>query len=229
MAKIFLSVPVGTRPELGFMHGLNLAIANSKHDIRLNWMEGHPVITSARNTMISQYINDFVDYDYYMTLDDDLFIVNYMQDNNIFDKLVDMNEEFCGAVYACRNDAPWSCATFFRDGEDVAYNTGYKRVRWLTGGCQLITRNAILTMVREYPDLKFIGNVTTNGKPIYALYNPIAVCMDDGRKCIYEDYAICERWNQLGGDIKIDTSIVLGHSSKQIKWLWEEAVCQCNR
>ena len=85
MAKIFLSVPILGRPDLKMMYSMYQAILSCKeHQVRVYFNQNDSLISRVRNVHISSFYNDYPDYDYFMSLDSDLEIVNAYPNNNIF-------------------------------------------------------------------------------------------------------------------------------------------------
>lgn len=229
MAKIFLSMPILDRPEMDCINSMISASHESKHDVHLNTMQNNAVISYVRNHDISLFINRFEEYDYFATLDSDLIVNNWRKGDNYFDKLVDHDEDFVGALYSKKEEGNilQGLPLYVKDLEPK-HDTGLINMRWMAGGAWLIKRSAIMKLHRAYPGLTCTGDRCTNGLPMYALNTPgvFDVGKDENgveiTKFLGDDWSMCERFNLIGGSIYADTSIRLGHVGKKIYNLWEE-------
>ena len=78
-------------------------------------------------------------------------------------------------------------------------------------GFMLIKREVIEKMIKHYPETRYIPEVyderSQKGMPKYALFDTM---IEDGRY-LSEDYTFCRRWQNMGGKIYVDPSIVLDH------------------
>ena len=89
MAKIFVSVPVLDRPELRMMYSMYQAILTCKeHQVRLYFNQNDSLISRVRNVHMSVFYHDYPEYEYFVSLDSDLEILNTFPYNNIFTKLI---------------------------------------------------------------------------------------------------------------------------------------------
>ena len=76
----------------------------------------------------------------------------------------------------------------------------------------MIKREAILKMIKAYPELQYNNdvNVSTDLKDqFYALFDTMIDPID--KRYLSEDYTFCRRWQDIGGDIYLDPSISLNH------------------
>ena len=225
MANVFVSVPILDRPETKFIISLYSAILSSRnHKIRIYVNESDSLISRVRNSHITAFYNEFKNYDYFMSFDSDLCIINSLRDNNIFDRLIDHDLDFVGGLYALKNPKSVKCSSIMEDGGNVpSFNSGLKQVRWLSSGCWCIKRAAIDKMVNAYPELQYDGDDNMAGKKLYGLYvpfifeakpNEFSTDPKPFRKYLSEDWAFCERWRKIGGKIYADSGIILEHIGK---------------
>ena len=225
MANIFLSVPVLGKPELRMMYTTYKAISTSRHHkVMLYFNENDSLISRVRNVHASLFLNDpkFKDFDYFMSLDSDIALVNVYESNNIFDKLIAHNLDFVGGLYSIKKPGEIRCASVTMDAEDAHFNTGLKEMRWLSSGCWCVKRSVMQKMAEAYPELTYNGDDNASGRIVHGLYLPFIYDFKDGeyntdgtfRKLLSEDWSFCERWLSIGGKIYADTSIVLRHIGK---------------
>lgn len=225
MAKIFLSMPVSGRPELQTMCSLFSSMVTSKHQVILHSTENDSLISRIRNSHISTFWDDYKDCDYFFSLDSDLEIIDAHK-NNIFDKLISHDKEFVGALYALKNPLEKKCSSFTITGHNkIAYNIGLIEMMWLSTGCWCLKRSAVEKMINAYPELTYTGDGVMSNKKVYGLYIPFIKDLGGGiKKYLSEDWAFADRWENLGGKIYADTSIVLKHIGKYSYGLWDNTI-----
>jgi len=234
--NIFLSIPVLDRPELKMMYSMYQAMLScGEHNVRIYFNENDSLISRVRNVHMSTFLNDYPECDYFMSIDSDLEIVNAFQSNNIFSKLISHDVDFVGGLYPLKqNNTKPLCAsiplsdTIKRD--NIPFDSGLIEMRWLSSGCWCIKRSAIERMVKQYPDLTYVGDDNVAGKPIYGLFIPALFDVESNgqtfKKYLSEDWSFVERWRNMGGKVYADTSIVLNHIGKISHTLWNVEVSQ---
>jgi len=233
MAKIFLSMPILDHPELKFIFSVYQAILSCKeHQVRAYYNENDSLISRVRNVHMSIFLNDYPDFDYFMSIDSDLEVVNAFTTNNIFSKLIAHNKEFVGGLYALKQtENEPICSSQPLDNAisrtKIPFDKGLLEMRWLSSGCWCLKRSAVEKMVKAYPELTYVGDDNVSGKTIHGLYIPQIFEVDgqsEGktfRKYLSEDWSFAERWRKIGGQIWADTSIVLRHIGKISHSLWK--------
>jgi hypothetical protein len=230
MAKILVSVPVLGRPNLRMMQSLYSAINSCKeHDITIYTSENDSMISRVRNVHISTYIHDYKEYDYFISIDSDLEIVNKFESNNIFSKLVAHDVKFVGGLYALKKEGEVVCASVPMDrNRSPEFNGDLTSMLWLSSGCWCLRRDAIEKMIESFPELTYDGDDNMSNKKIFGLYIPMlqTIHLDKGdiTKYLSEDWSFCQRWRDIGGQIFADTSIVLKHYGEKAYSLWDVEV-----
>ena len=231
MAKIFLSIPVLDKPEVQSMHSIMAAAQSCReHSVRLYYNENDSLISRVRNVHISEFLFNYTDYDYFMSIDCDIEVVNRYASNNIFSKLVGHNLDFVGGLYALKKPVyPVQCSSIPMDRRtQIPFDSGVIEMLWLSTGCWCLKREAIQKMADAYPELLYDGDDNAAYKKVYAFYKPdIFELEQDGqkfRKYLSEDWSMCHRWRKIGGKIFADTSIVLKHYGKIPFALWNVKV-----
>lgn len=226
MSYVFLSYPIADRPEFQSMFTMYQSIMSCReHKVRLFANQNDSLISRIRCVHISMFLNEFKDCDYFMSLDSDLEIVNCYHTNNIFSKLIAHDKDFVGALYALKQHAgPPRTSSVPLDNSiertSMPFDKGLLPMRWLSSGCMCLKRSAVEKMVQAYPELDYIGDDNVTGKKIHGLYKPDIFEIEDSKtktkfkKYLSEDWSMCERWRQIGGEIFADTSIVLRHIGK---------------
>jgi len=236
MAKILVSYPVLGRPNLRSIQSLYSAINNCKeHDITIHSSENDSMISRVRNVHISSFINDYKDYDYFVSIDSDLEILNKFTTNNIFSKLVSHGAKFVGGLYALKKPGEKQCASVPMDRNlQPEFNSGLKQMLWLSSGCWCLHRSAVEKMIKSYPELTYDGDDNMAGKKVHGLYIPYVQTIhkfnkatqkeEKVKKYLSEDWAFCQRWRDIGGQIFADTSIVLNHFGEKSHPMWNVEV-----
>lgn len=241
MANIFLSVPIiDGKPELQMIYTMYQAIMSCKeHKVRVYFNSNDSLISRIRNCHISVFLHDFPECDYYMSLDSDLELINVFPSNNIFTKLVAHNLDFVGGLYTVKKPGVIRSSSISMDpSQSLEFDSGLKEMRWLSSGCWCVKRSVVEKMVNAYPELDYEGDDNMVGKKIHGLFIPYIYKMtkeefpgsikDDKpfRKYLSEDWAMCQRWRDIGGEIFADTSIVLRHIGKHSYNLFDVEVVQ---
>jgi hypothetical protein len=236
MAYIFLSVPILDKPEFKMIYSMYQAILSCReHRVRLFVNENDSLISRVRNVHLSLFLEEFKQCDYFISIDSDLEIVNCYNTNNIFTKLLSHDKEFVGGLYALKqyNNAPRTSSVpmdISLDRADMPFDKGLIPMRWLSAGCWCLKRSAVEKLVNAYPQLTYVGDDNVTGKKIHGIYNPDIFDIEDVltkqtfKKYLSEDWAFCERWRKIGGEIFADTSIVLRHIGKYPYTLWNVEV-----
>lgn len=78
-------------------------------------------------------------------------------------------------------------------------------------GFMLIKRNVIESMIKHYPETRYMPEIfddpSQEGVEKYALFDTM---IDNGRY-LSEDYTFCRRWQNMGGKIYVDPTVILDH------------------
>ena len=237
--KIFLSMPILDRPELNsFFSVYQSMLTCPKHQVRIYFNHGDSLVSRARTYAISAFINDFPDYDYFISVDSDLEIINCYPNNNIFEKLIAHDLDFVGGLYAVKKEGVRRCSSITMDLTEPQFDTGLIEMRWLSTGCWCLKRSAIEKMIKAYPELTFNGDDVMANKIAYGLYLPMLYDLKEGdfpgvkpprKKLLSEDWSWCQRWREIGGKIYADSSLVLNHIGRSSYKLWNVEVVKQDR
>lgn len=78
-------------------------------------------------------------------------------------------------------------------------------------GFMLMKRHVIEDMIKAYPETKYIPEIWDDIKykdvAKYALFDTMVY----NDKYLSEDYTFCHRWQQMGGKVYVDPSVILDH------------------
>jgi len=100
-----------------------------------------------------------------------------------------------------------------REAKSIAVENGLIKLHDAGTGFMMIKREAIMKLIKAYPELKYNNDVQINNSQVdqhfYALFDTMIDPVD--RRYLSEDYTFCRRWQEIGGDIWLDPSISLNH------------------
>ena len=100
-----------------------------------------------------------------------------------------------------------------KEAKTIAVENGLIKLHDAGTGFMMISREAILKMVKAYPELKYNNDVNIANAELkdhfYALFDTMIDPVD--RRYLSEDYTFCRRWQEIGGDVWLDPSISLNH------------------
>lgn len=100
-----------------------------------------------------------------------------------------------------------------REEKTIAVENGLIKLHDAGTGFMMIKREAIMKLLKAYPELKYNNDVMINNEHLtdhfYALFDTMIDPID--KRYLSEDYTFCRRWQEIGGDIWLDPSISLNH------------------
>ena len=100
-----------------------------------------------------------------------------------------------------------------KETKTIGVENGLIKLHDAGTGFMMISRAAILKMIKAYPEFKYNNDVNINNADLkehfYALFDTSIDPVD--RRYLSEDYTFCRRWQEIGGDVWLDPSISLNH------------------
>jgi len=100
-----------------------------------------------------------------------------------------------------------------KETKTIGVENGLIKLHDAGTGFMMISREAILKMIKAYPEFKYNNDVNINNADLkehfYALFDTSIDPID--RRYLSEDYTFCRRWQEIGGDVWLDPSISLNH------------------
>jgi hypothetical protein len=196
----------------------------SGFNFKVLFKDGDALITRARASLISQFLDDpsathllFVDAD-----------IGFEPEQVL--RLIECGADMCAAIYPIKRidwdkvkatieaDRPNPAAAALKyvfeveDPHAVTEISGFVKVRYAGTGFLMIRRQALERMCAHYPQLKYKRDhsvdATTASDNRFALFE----CMiaEDGTY-LSEDFAFCKRWTEMGGEIWADLKSKLSH------------------
>ncbi len=239
-SKFFIATPCygGQLMEPYFRSTIKLMTFFNQHQIPIAFgtIANESLVTRARNVLLAYFLNS--DYTHLLFIDAD---IEFQVDDVL--KLYAHNKDVCVGAYPKKGvawqrikenmQAPENGVREFSDKEIAAFGSDYainfkfvdkesKTVQVENGllklhdagtGFMMIKREAILKLLKAYPELKYNNDVMINNTHLddqfYALFDTMIDPID--RRYLSEDYTFCRRWQDIGGDIWLDPSISLNH------------------
>ena len=236
--KFFIATPCygGMLQEPYFRSTVKLMTFFNQHQIPLAFgtIANESLVTRARNVLLAYFLNSdfthllFIDADIEFDVEDVLKL--YAADKDVvvgaYPKKGVAWDRIRGNMHALPIDKPLSDKDIAAYGSDYAINfkfvdqeaksvaveNGLIKLHDAGTGFMMIKREAILKMIKAYPELKYNNDVNIQAgleDQFYALFDTMIDPID--RRYLTEDYTFCRRWQDIGGDIFLDPSISLNH------------------
>jgi hypothetical protein len=126
-------------------------------------------------------------------------------------------EKIAAAVQAGRaplHSAALSYMIEFPGGGPIEVRNGFAKVSFAGTGFLMIQRQALLSMIEHYPELRYAHDHKPNDKLAGSPYrSALFNCMIDSETGTYlsEDFSFCRRWTAMGGEIWADMNSRLTH------------------
>jgi hypothetical protein len=192
--------------------------------LKVLFKDGDALITRARASLISQFLED-PSATHLMFIDAD---IGFEADQVV--RLIECGADMCAAIYPVKridwdkvkktfeSDRPNPAAAALKyvfevdDPNAVTARAGFVRVHYAGTGFFMIRRQALERMCAHYPQLHYKRDhsidAATASENRFALFE----CMiaEDGTY-LSEDFAFCKRWTDIGGEIWADLNSKLNH------------------
>jgi len=237
-SKFFIATPCygGALTEPYFRSVIKLMTFMNGHTIPLAFgtIANESLVTRARNVLLAYFLNSdythlmFIDADIEFQVDDILKL--WMHDKDVavgaYPKkgvnwshikeaiLLDPSQNHSpGQIGALGSDYAINFQFIDKHKKQVGVENGLIKLHDAGTGFMMIKREAILKLVKEYPEIKYNNDVQMGGVDLkdnfYALFDTMIDPVD--KRYLSEDYTFCRRWQKMGGDIWLDPSISLNH------------------
>lgn len=236
--KFFVATPCygGQLMEPYFRSTIKLMSFFNQHQIPLAFgtIANESLVTRARNVLLAYFLNSdythllFIDADIEFQVEDvlklyaankDVAVGAYPKKGVAWQRIKESITQKPNAEMADKDIAAYGSdyAVNFKflnkDEKTIAVENGLVKLHDAGTGFMMIRREAILKLLKAYPELKYNNDVNINNEQInnhfYALFDTMIDPID--RRYLSEDYTFCRRWQEIGGDIWLDPSISLNH------------------
>jgi len=194
------------------------------------------LVTRARNVLLAYFLNSdythllFIDADIEFQTEDvlklyahdkDVVVGAYPKKGVAWEKIKSTMQED-GAkdkeysnrdIAAMGSDYAINFKFINKELKQIAVENGLIKLHDAGTGFMMIRRDAILKMIKAYPEFKYNNDVNISDpgmkEHFYAMFDTMIDPID--RRYLSEDYTFCRRWQEIGGDIWLDPSISLNH------------------
>jgi hypothetical protein len=200
--------------------------SGGEFDLDIVLLGGDSLITRSRSVLVSRFL-DNPRATHLMFVDADIAF-----EPNQFLRLLRLGKDFAAGAYPLKQidwlaiprraviGEPLAAAGLsyvgqICEGDQLRREGGFATAKYAGTGFQLIRRAVFERLIGAHPELKFravhtLTNETPNSNNLYALFE----CTIDPETGVYlsEDYAFCQRWRALGGEIWLDLQSKLTHA-----------------
>ena len=238
--KFFIATPCygGQLNEPYFRSVIKMMTFFNQHQIPLAFgtIANESLVTRARNVLLAYFLNSdythllFIDADIEFQVEDVLKLYAHNKDvvvgaypkkgvawDRIKNNLADPNNKekvlTDREIAAFGSDYAINFKFIDKETKTIGVENGLIKLHDAGTGFMMIKREAILKMIKAYPEFKYNNDVNINNADLkdqfYALFDTMIDPID--RRYLSEDYTFCRRWQEIGGDIWLDPSISLNH------------------
>jgi hypothetical protein len=193
-------------------------------NLKVLFKDGDALITRARASLISQFLDD-LDATHLLFIDAD---IGFEPDQVL--RLIECGADMCAAIYpikridwdkvrmtieATRPNPAAAALKYVFEVDDpgaVVERVGYVKVRYAGTGFLMIRRRALAKMCAHYPQLRYKRDHSIDAATVSDNRFALFECMiaEDGTY-LSEDFAFCKRWIDMGGEIWADLKSKLNH------------------
>ncbi|MDV6331162.1 hypothetical protein [Asticcacaulis sp. 201] len=224
--SVFIATPCfGGLVTQGFMQSV-LALMQyvGPHNIQLTLalLGNDALITRSRNSLVSSFLNA-TECSHLLFIDAD---ITFEPEQLI--RMLKANKDVVGGIYPLKTldwervaraettEAPEEQALHYvgNPADNAKWDGDFATADYAGTGFLLIRREVIVSMIAAYPTLRYshihaYPRVKSTPDSQYALFE----CMIDPESGLYlsEDFAFCQRWRDIGGEIWLDTVGKLTH------------------
>jgi hypothetical protein len=193
-------------------------------NLKVLFKDGDALITRARASLISQFLDDpgathllFIDADIGFDPEQVLRLIQSGADMSaaVYPiKRIDWDKVKTTIETARPNPAAAALHYVLEvdDPNAVTEKGGFVRVRYAGTGFLMVRRQALEQMCAQYPQLKFKRDHSIDAETVSENRFALFECMiaQDGTY-LSEDFAFCKRWTDMGGEIWADLKSKLTH------------------
>ena len=236
--RIYVATPAyGGVCHMGYLHSLlklQMMCFAKKLAMTYSSVTNESLITRARNTCVSEFLNEEVKPTHLMFIDSDIQF-----DPMSIKRMVDYYKDIVCGIYS-KKDINWesiyrltkehqekkikdndllfsACLDYnlnFKDPMNVTIDKGFVEVLDGPTGFMLIKRGVFDRMKKAYPELQYktdqlINSKKYKSKNTWAFFDTMIDPED--KRYLSEDYAFCRLWQKIGGRIYADINSPLTH------------------
>ena len=233
--SVMIATPCyGGQLSEGYLHGImsvTQSAAKNNYRVHLNTMGNESLVTRARNTLVSQFLDeDDSNSDFFTHL---MFIDSDIGFNgDAVSRMILSDYDVACGVYP-RKSIDWERIPElmkksdkhleqralgynlnFSDPNNIEVNNGFTEVMDAATGFMCIKKEVFRKMIEAYSNLKYTSDQIINGKKYgsnncYAFFD--CIIDEKSNRYLSEDYAFCRLWQKIGGKIHVDLRSPLTH------------------
>lgn len=235
--KFFVATPCygGQLMEPYFRSVIKTMSFFNNHQIPLAFgtIANESLVTRARNVLLAYFLSSdythllFIDADIEFNVEDilklyaadkDVVVGAYPKKGVNWNRIKDNikqnpnSQETDKEIAAHGSDYAINFQFLDKESKTIALEKGLVKLHDAGTGFMMIKREAILKLIKAYPEIKYNNDVNIQSgleDNFYALFDTMIDPID--RRYLSEDYTFCRRWQDIGGDIWLDPSISLNH------------------
>jgi hypothetical protein len=232
--KVMIGTPCyGGQLTEAYLHGimdLTRVAAQNNFQVQLNTIGNESLITRARNTIVSQFLDADKEDDsltHLMFIDADIGFRG-----EAVRRVLESDYDIACGIYP-RKSIDWDSIPKlmekskehleqralgynlnFANPENIKVEKGFSEVMDAATGFMCIKKEVFRKMIEAYPNLKYTSDQIINGKRYgsdncYALFD--CIIDEKSNRYLSEDYAFCRLWQKIGGKIHADLQSPLTH------------------
>jgi hypothetical protein len=208
--KVMIATPIARHPTFQYMNSLvDTVVALERYGIAYErcFVRGVSILPQARNEIAARFLAS--DCDDLLCIDDDMG-----WGPRAVLRLLASDKPFCGAIYRKKDDFPPRFFPFNfhwvgEPGATPADEDGFVRFNRIGSGFMMVAREVFERLIEAHPDWKQPGPASLLPH-IRERFHTFFRFLDNGEGTS-EDYAFCDAWTALGGEIWIDQTAELVH------------------
>jgi len=234
--SVMIATPCyGGQLSEGYLHGImsvTQSAAKNNYRVHLNTMGNESLVTRARNTLVSQFLDaDDANPDLFTHL---MFIDSDIGFNGeAVTRLLESDYDIACGIYPRKSidwkNVPNIVKEFnddmleqralgynlnFADPKNIEVDKGFTEVLDAATGFMLIKKEVFDKMKEAYPNLQYtsdqiINNQRYSSKNCFAFFD--CIIDEKSNRYLSEDYAFCRLWQKIGGKIHADLQSPLTH------------------
>lgn len=179
-------------------------------EVDLQIINGCAYLPVARNTLVSMFMKDPDATDLFF-IDSDVGF-----DAGAVLKLLERPEYIVAGIYPLKRDTGGYPVKVKTIGGVPIGRDGLIEAECLPTGFMRIKRYVFEEMERKYPELRYETSlVNTTGAEVGGMYDFFNMGMLGNSKWTTEDFAFCERWRDIGGQLWVYPSIEFTHTGRK--------------
>ena len=237
--RLYLGMPMyGGMLSENTLHGvlgLQKWTQTQEVGMKLQTMGNESLITRARNTIVSMFLDDqnfigthllFIDADIgfnaqnierLLCVDKDIACGIYPRKHIHWENVQKLLKENPNASTGEMEVKALGYNLNFDNPGNVKVENGFAKVNEAATGMMLVKRNVFRTMMKKFPERKYISDQIINGKHFksdncYDLFAVGPYETSPGKiRYLSEDYYFSRLWQECGGEIWADVSMPLTH------------------